>query len=278
MQLRELLLGIEGLALLRGMNDGDDKTVEARIDEVRWLADAGNTAVDERIPVRELDVEALYRAWADTYDDASRPIRPIEEPVVWSLLEQAAPGRALDAACGTGRHARKLVELGHRVTGVDLSPEMLAKAKEQSPEVDWRTGDLADLPLESGSFDLVVCGLALDHCPSLLEPVAELARVTRPGGRVIVSDINPLMSILGGAAHVKLDQGVRGFARNHSHLHNDFLTAFQEAGLEVRRLHEPRYEAGHLALKRTAMSLVPDATLAAYLGLPAVVVWDLRRL
>jgi len=146
MQLRELLLGIEGLALLRGMTDGDDKSVDKRIDEVQWLADPENADLDERIPMRELDVEGLYRAWAETYDDASRPIRPIEEPVVWSLLEQEEPGRALDAACGTGRHARKLVELGHQVTGVDLSPEMLAKAEQLEPGVDWRAGDLTALP------------------------------------------------------------------------------------------------------------------------------------
>ncbi|AEB46158.1 class I SAM-dependent methyltransferase [Micromonospora maris] len=143
--------------------------------------------------------------------------------------------------------------------------------------MEFSTGELEILPFDSETSDLVVCGLALDHCPSLTEPLTELARVTRPGGRVIVSGINPLMSILGGAAHVKLDQGERGFARNHAHLHSDFLTAFHAAGLEVQRLHDPRYEADHVALKRTAMSLIPEATLAAYVGLPAVVVWDLRR-
>ncbi|MGH9206343.1 MAG: class I SAM-dependent methyltransferase, partial [Acidimicrobiales bacterium] len=57
------------------------------------------------------------------------PIIGLEEPAVWSVLELLAPGRALDAACGTGRHARFLVERGHDVVGVDYTPEMLARSK-----------------------------------------------------------------------------------------------------------------------------------------------------
>lgn len=277
LHLRELLLGIEGLALLRQMNDGDDASTEARLAEVRRLVDAQDTTLDERSQMVEMDIADLYRTWAATYDAASRPILPIEQPVVWSLLEQSAPGRALDAACGTGRHARRLVDLGHTVVGVDLSAEMLERARTRVPEAEFTTADLSHLPLESDSFDVVVCGLALDHSPSLVDPLREMRRVVRPGGRIIVSDVNPVVSLLGGAAHVKLDDGSRGFVRNHQHLHGDFLAAFTEVGLEVRQCLEPTYRRADVELKRTAMSLVPEATLAAYVGMPAVVVWDLRR-
>lgn len=272
-------MGIEGLALLRQMNDGDDKASEARLDEVRRLLDTGqNETLRERTPMVEVDVVGLYGSWAATYDDSSRPVRTIEEPVVWSLLEPAGPKKALDAASGTGRHARRLADLGYDVTCVDLSPAMLAQAQQRVPQAHCETGDLSALPFDSESFDLAVCALALDHCPSLYEPMAELRRVVRPGGRIIVSEVHPIVSFLGGAAHVKLNDGRRGFVRNHRHLHGDFLGAFREVGLQVRQCLEPRYERNDVELKRTAMSFIPEATMAAYLGLPAVIVWELERL
>jgi len=277
LRLRELLVGIEGLALLRQLSEGDDDAARARIDEIRKLAAADDSALGDEVPVVEVGVLDLYRVWSATYDDSSRPIRLIEEPVVWSLLEQLPPGRALDAACGTGRYARLLVELGHEVIGVDLSPEMLAKARAAVPAARFEVGDLRSLPVESASLDLAVCGLALDHVEDLVAPLAELARAVRPGGDVILSDVHPVVSLLGGAAHVQLPDGSRGFVRNHAHLHSDYLDAFGRVGLELRRCLEPPYTVEALRLKRTAMTRIPDATKAAYLGLPAAVVWHLVR-
>lgn len=278
LRLTELLVGIEGLALLRQLSDGDDETARARLDEVRRLVDPEHEAAGEDgVGLVELGVVDLYSAWADTYDEASRPTRAIEEPVFHALLEQLPPRRALDAACGTGRHARRLVELGHEVVGVDVSPEMLERARAAVPEARFEVGDLCALPLESAAVDLAVCGMALDHLRDLGPPLAELARVVRPGGRVVISDVHPVVSFLGGTAHVRLPDGRRGFVRNHCHLHGEYLDAFARSGLEVRRCLEPRYVEEVLGLKRTAMTSIPEATRAAYLGLPAVVIWDLVR-
>src|SRR3954447_14218629 len=125
-RLRELLVGVEGLALLRHLYDGTDEAARQRLDEVaRVLAD---DAFDGGEAMSEADAAAGYRVWSETYDEPGNPLIELEQPVVWELLEAAPPGRALDAACGTGRHARRLVELGHQVTGVDLTPEMLELA------------------------------------------------------------------------------------------------------------------------------------------------------
>ena len=61
-----------------------------------------------------------------SYDEPGNPVIAIEEAVVGRLLAERPAGQALDAACGTGRHAHRLVELGHTVSGFDLTPEMLA--------------------------------------------------------------------------------------------------------------------------------------------------------
>lgn len=276
LRLREFLVGVEGLALMRELTSGDDAAAQARIDEIIRLVDPEQDATfGEGMDLVELEVVDLYRAWSATYDQSSRPVRAVEQPVVFALLEQSSPGRALDAACGTGRHAQRLAQLGHQVTGVDISPDMLERARELVPEARFEVGDVRNLPVPSASMDLAVCGLALDHLPTLKAPVAELARVVRPGGRVLISDVHPMVSALSGAAHVQLPQGQRGVVRNHAHLHSEYLDAFAQAGLDVVRCLEPLYGPEEVALKRTAMALVPEATLAAYVGLPCVLIWDL---
>ena len=81
------------------------------------------------IPMREHDVEEGYTAWAASYDGPNPAIEG-EQPIVHGMLEALEPGVALDAACGTGRHAAKLAELGHRVIGVDATEAMLAIARQ----------------------------------------------------------------------------------------------------------------------------------------------------
>ena len=66
-------------------------------------------------------------------------------------------GRILDAGCGMGRIGGELARRGHRVVGVDLDPELVAAARKDHPDVDWRLGDLGTLSLPGETFDLIVC-------------------------------------------------------------------------------------------------------------------------
>lgn len=165
------------------------------------------------VPRVELSAREGYAAWAATYDEGANPLITLEEPAVAELLAGAVPGRALDAACGTGRHIPLLVALGHNVVGVDASPEMLALARRRSSEAELRQADLEALPLASGSFDVAVCALALGHVSELGPTVAELARVLRRGGRLVVSVIHPLLSALGGEALFTQPDGGPAFVR-----------------------------------------------------------------
>jgi SAM-dependent methyltransferase len=129
------LLGMEGLALHRAFaGEFDAAFVAARLAEVRAIL-----AADERGSlgtgdhVGETDTVAGYRIWARTYDEPGNPLIGVEEPVVRDLLAGLPPGRAVDAACGTGRHAAALAAAGHAVVGVDSSPDMLAVARRNVP-------------------------------------------------------------------------------------------------------------------------------------------------
>jgi len=272
---RELLAGVEGLALLRNLYDGTDADAHNRLAELRRVLDDPALAVAEATP--ELAAVDGYAIWSESYDEPGNPIVALEESAVGALLGGLPAGAALDAACGTGRHARRLVALGHTVSGVDLTPEMLERARTRVPEASFAVADVRELPFADASFPLVVCGLALAHLPSLEQATAELARVLAPGGRLIVSVLHPFQALLGWNAPFSGADGRRGFVREHPHLHADYLTAFAAAGLRVTDCLEPTITESELSAKRRAFRHIPEATTAAYLGLPAVLVWAAEK-
>jgi SAM-dependent methyltransferase len=96
--------------------------------------------------------------------------------------------------------ATRLTASGHRTAGVDCSAAMLAIARRKVPQADFRIGDLTRLPLQDGSVDVAVCALALTHRPDPEPAIAELARVVRPGGTIVLSDAHPAFVQLQGQA------------------------------------------------------------------------------
>jgi demethylmenaquinone methyltransferase / 2-methoxy-6-polyprenyl-1,4-benzoquinol methylase len=108
-------------------------------------------------------------------------------------LAAVGPGdRVLDVATGTGDLA---VELARRVgaagevTGSDFSEEMLARARAKAPGLRWEWGNALELPYASGRFDAVTVGFGARNFSDLDRGLAEMARVARPGGRVVVLEI-----------------------------------------------------------------------------------------
>jgi SAM-dependent methyltransferase len=255
----------------------DDTFAAARIEEIRHLVSGQDEVYQLGVDVPIVDAQRGYARWSETYDNPGNPLIELEQPVVWSIFEQITPGAALDAACGTGRHARRLVELGHDVVGVDGSPEMLDRAKRSLPDAVFRDGDLCSLPAESASVDLVVCALSLVHVADLCSAITELSRVLRPGGRMVLSDQHPAAVAFGGAAYFQDAGGGAGVVRGYGHLHGDYLRAFEQAGLTVRQCLEPRFGPAEAAMQASASSFIPDATEAAYVGVPGALIWDLDR-
>jgi demethylmenaquinone methyltransferase/2-methoxy-6-polyprenyl-1,4-benzoquinol methylase len=106
----------------------------------------------------------------------------------WRQLTAASvvrPGDSvLDACCGTGDLALACAKAGGRVTGLDFSERMLARARKKSSAVEWIQGDLLALPFPDGSFDVATVGFGVRNVADLDIGLRELARVLRPGGRL----------------------------------------------------------------------------------------------
>lgn len=272
------ILGIEGLALLRAGAQREYGHVKERVEEIREIASRlGEPPYEERRDLPEAGVDAGYAQWAADYDEPGNDTIELEEPVVRGLLEELPPGPVLDAACGTGRHAAHLVECGReQVIGVDGNEAMLARASEKVPGVDLRRGELNALPVGDGEVAGAVCALALSHLVDLGPPVAELARVLRPGGRLIVSNPHPFATAILGWRAVFLDSdGNRSMIPEYPHLHSDYITAFSDAGLVVRRCIEPVLSAEEA--RSRAKGHRPGAFQDAVAGVPAVIVWEAER-
>jgi malonyl-CoA O-methyltransferase len=121
-----------------------------------------------------------YNRWAEVYDGEDNPLVLLEEMHIAPLIGNGAGIAVADIGCGTGRHAIRLAAAGAKVSALDFSQGMLvrARAKPGANSVRFISHDLAQrFPLESGSFDCVLCCLVLDHIADLKGFFAELNRI-----------------------------------------------------------------------------------------------------
>jgi len=117
---------------------------------------------------------------------------------------QAHPGdTVLDVAAGTGASSAALAGVGVKVTALDISPGMVAKGRETHPDINFIVGDAEVLPFDDGTFDAVMVSFGLRNMSDPQRVLNELARVTKPGGRLVVCELStPPWRVLQLAHHV----------------------------------------------------------------------------
>jgi ubiquinone/menaquinone biosynthesis C-methylase UbiE len=128
---------------------------------------------------------------APGYDRGMRPFERMLRPIGRQWVCSRAIGRVLEVAIGTGRNL-EFYPPEVSLTGLEISPRMLDLARQRAAETDRHInlleGDAQALPFADGSFDTVVCTLSLCNVLDLPAAVAEMARVLRPGGRLLLLD------------------------------------------------------------------------------------------
>ena len=283
------LLGLEGIALLDAWaGDQDRAFTEARLGEIRRLLDDEQLR-DRGVLVEQVSAATVYEQVSAGYDaEAGGGLFATDEPVVAEYLASREPGVALDAACGTGRFAEFLARRGHRVIGVDSSPDMLAHAQQRVPEAEFHVGELDRLPLPDDCVDVIVCALALEHVPRLDPVLAEFARVLRPGGDLVISDVHHELITRGSVMTTRGPAGEPRIAPTYRHQLGDYLRAALRHGLQVKRCEEPRSPKANEPLAEPAAEIgdwqdwpfsltdyLPSAGRAAG-GRPHLVIWHFQ--
>jgi SAM-dependent methyltransferase len=183
------------------------------------------------------EVRARFGATAELVAEHARQQIELVREQVRSFIAPSGDERALDAGTGAGTLALALAPLVREVVGVDLVPELLGRARDGAPDnVTFVEGDVTKLPFEAGTFDLSCSRRTLHHIARPERAVAELARVTAPGGRVFVDDqiapVDPLVAL-------ELDRFER--ARDPSHTRTlpdtDLRSLFDANDLVLQRTH-----------------------------------------
>jgi SAM-dependent methyltransferase len=157
--------------------------------------DTGQLTASAAEVYEEFFVPALFGQWPPRLCDAARV---------------TAGGRVLDVACGTGALAREAARRGAKVVGLDRNAGMLAVARSVAPTVDWREGMAEKIPFDDGHFDVVACQFGLMFFEDRVKALAEMMRVLKPGGRLVLAVWDSLEHTSGYAAMVDLLQRLFG--------------------------------------------------------------------
>jgi len=196
------------------------------------------------------DYAAEYRALAERRDRAGVDGDPMGIlPRLLDFLGDVGGRRVLDAGCGDGYLARFLAARGALVTGIDISPRLIASARglERAGEIDYRVADLSlPQPGLAASFDAVASYLALNDVRDYRGFIATVGAVLKPGGRMVVALNNPYGAVI--RKHVAdyfasgesdpyrglWAAGVRAYFYHRTL--EEYVEGFAAAGLSVTRL------------------------------------------
>jgi demethylmenaquinone methyltransferase / 2-methoxy-6-polyprenyl-1,4-benzoquinol methylase len=206
---------------------------------------SGGTPASGTLP--ETQVRAMFDRIARVYDRMNS-VMTAGLHHAWrrraaDLARVGAGSRALDVATGTGDLAIELASRGAAVTGVDFSPAMLDVARGKAPDIDFEEGDALALRFADGEFDAATVGFGARNFADLDKGLRELARVTKPGGRVVVLEITtPQRAPLSWFFRGWFDHAVPALGR----LAGD-TDAYTYLPSSVRRFPRPEELAGRMA-------------------------------
>lgn len=179
-------------------------------------------------PSSALDGDAYDDIWAAGWDDTRRygPMARHSRRLFKDLTADLSPTSILDVGCGEGSLLKTLMEVheGAHGTGIEVSEEALALAQRVTPDAQYKVCDVADRAL-ADTYDLVVSADVVEHIPDDTSAIANMAAMTAPGGRLVVSTLQGRM---------------RAFEKQVGHVRNytpgELEEKISSAGLKIERV------------------------------------------
>ena len=187
-----------------------------------------------------MDVRQAYNIWAEQYDSNSNKTRDLESISLRKQLSNYKFNQCLEIGCGTGKNTGYLLEKAEHVTSVDLSEEMLAKAKEKikSDRVEFVQADInKDWSFVTAHYDLVTFSLVLEHIEDLSKIFKKVSTSISKGAYIYIGELHPFKQYTGTKAGFETEDGLQIVTCFNHHV-SDFVFAAQENGFELRNLTE----------------------------------------
>jgi SAM-dependent methyltransferase len=200
---------------------------------------------------RTVDVRRGYGEWVETYEDTVEDAMDLELLDALTATRWETVARAADLGCGTGRTGAWLRAHGvGAIDGVDLTPEMLERARRRGVHDRLVEADVQATGLPSESYDLVISSLVDEHLADLRPLYAEARRLARPGGAFVLVGFHPHFIMASGMpTHYDDAAGEPVAIETHVHLLSEHVTAGLAAGWTLAELRERVIDDAWLALK-----------------------------
>lgn len=141
--------------------------------------------------------EESAEAWVQFVDEGDQHREFLLDPVMLGLLADVAGKDVLDVGCGEGRFSRMLASMGARVVGIDPTESLVASARGRGGGPRYEVCRAEKLPFPDCTFDYVVCYLVLIDIKDFRRAIAEIARVLKPGGQIVVSNLTSFTTASG---------------------------------------------------------------------------------
>ena len=180
-----------------------------------------------------MNVQQSYNYWAEQYDTNDNKTRDLEAIALRKTLSDISFDSVLEVGCGTGKNTIWLLEKAMQVTAVDLSEEMLARAKEKisTPHVQFLQTDITfRWTFTNQLYDLVSFSLVLEHIQNLDHVFNEVSKKLKAGGYVYIGELHPFKQYSGTKARFNTERSPHVVTCFNHHI-SEFIRAAKKYGM-----------------------------------------------
>jgi ubiquinone/menaquinone biosynthesis C-methylase UbiE len=184
--------------------------------------------------------QQAYNSWASQYDSNENKTRDLEAKALREVLSTISFDSCLEIGCGTGKNTEWLLQKTEWITAVDLSEEMLSRAREkvQSAKVEFVQADInTDWTFTDKKFDLVSFSLVLEHIKNLDHIFQEAQRKLLEGDYLYIGELHPFKQYTGSKARFETGEGLQVVECYNHHI-SEFTQSAEKHGLRLLQLRE----------------------------------------
>jgi ubiquinone/menaquinone biosynthesis C-methylase UbiE len=187
-----------------------------------------------------MDPKQAYNSWASQYDTIENKTRDLEAKALRNILGTISFTSCLEIGCGTGKNTEWLLKKTEHIIAVDLSEEMLFKAKEkiQSTHVEFKQVDInSEWNFTEKTFELVTFSLVLEHIENLDQIFKETYKKLNDDGYVYIGELHPFKQYTGSKARFETGEGLQ-IVQCYNHHISDFIQSAKKYGFKLMELDE----------------------------------------